>query len=77
MRLRLTGTTKPKLTKGIKMNVKELKEKLSMFPDDMEVMTKKTELLGTVGYIFSVKQDSYALFGVDIPCVLISDESSG
>lgn len=62
---------------GIKMNVKELKEKLSTFPDDMEVMTKKTELLGTVGYIFSVKQDSYALFGVDIPCVLISDESSG
>jgi hypothetical protein len=43
----------------------------------MEVMTKKTELLGTVGYIFSVRQDSYALFGVDIPCVLISDESSG
>lgn len=59
------------------MTVKELIDKLKDFPDDMEVMTKKIELLGTVGYVFSVKQDSYALFGVDIPCVLISDESSG
>lgn len=59
------------------MTVKELIEKLKEFPDNMEVMTKKTELLGNVGYVFSVYQDSYGFFGVDIPCVLISDESSG
>lgn len=34
------------------MTVKELREALSKFPDDMEVMTKKTELFGNVAYIF-------------------------
>lgn len=57
------------------MTVKELMEKLKDFPDDMEVMTKKTELGGTVGFVCSVKQDSYAFVGIDFPCVLISDES--
>lgn len=57
------------------MKVKELREALSKFPDDMEVMTKKTEFLGNVGNVFSVRQDSYGFFGVDIPCVLLTDES--
>lgn len=57
------------------MTVKELREALSKFPDDMEVMTKKTELLGNVAFVFSVRQDSYGFFGADIPCVLLTDES--
>ena len=56
------------------MTVKELREKLNDFPDDMEVLTKKTELFGNVGYANSIYKDSYGFFGADIPCVLISDE---
>ena len=56
------------------MTVGELKEKLSCYPDDWEIMTKKTEILGTVGYVNSVKADTYGFFGADIECVLLSDE---
>ena len=56
------------------ITVKELKEKLSKYPDDYSVMTKKTEITGNVGYINSIKEDSYGFFGVDIPCVLLTDE---
>lgn len=56
------------------MKVKELREALSKFPDDMEVMTKKTEVSGNIAYVFSVRQDSYGFFGHDIPCVLLTDE---
>ena len=56
------------------MIVKELREALSKFPDDMEVLTKKTELLGNVGCIFSVRKSSYGFLGADIPCVLLIDE---
>ena len=56
------------------MIVKELREALSKFPDDMEVMTKKTEIFGNVAHIYSVRQDSYGFFGADIPCVLLTDE---
>lgn len=52
------------------MTVKELREALSKFPDDMEVLTKKTELLG----VNSIKEDSYGFFGTDVPCVLLTDE---
>jgi hypothetical protein len=58
------------------MTVKELREALSEFPDDMEVMTKKTEFFGNIGNIFSVRLDSYGFFGHDIPCVLLTDESN-
>ena len=61
--------------KETKMRVKELIKELSKFPEDMEVMTKKTELCGNIGNIFSVRQDSYGFFGTDIPCVLLTDES--
>ncbi len=57
------------------MKVRELREVLKNFDDDIEVMTKKTEVFGTVGNIFSVRQDSYGFFGHDIPCVLLTDES--
>lgn len=57
------------------MTVNELKEKLNEFDGDMEVLTKKTEILGNVGFVFSVRKDSYSFFGADVPCVLITDES--
>ena len=57
------------------MTAGELIEKLKQFPSDMEVITKKIEKFGNVGYIFFVYQDSYAFFGKDIPCIIISDES--
>ena len=56
------------------MNVKELREALSKFPDDMEVMTKKTEFFGNIAHVWSVRQDSYGFFGGSIPCVLLTDE---
>ena len=57
------------------MTAGELIEKLKQFPSDMEVITKKIEVFGNVGYIFSVYEGSYGFFGKDIPCVIISDES--
>lgn len=56
------------------MKVKDLKKALNDYPDDMEVMTKKTEILGNVAYVNSIRQVYYSLFGIDIPCVLLSDE---
>ena len=58
------------------MTVKELREKLAEFPDDLDVMTKKTEIFGNVGHVFGLHLDTYAFFGVDIPCVLIADYSN-
>ena len=58
------------------MTVKELREKLAEFPDDLEVMTKKTEIFGTVGGVYGVHLDTYAFIGTDIPCVLITDYSN-
>lgn len=59
------------------MKVKELKEILNNFPDELEIMTKKTEILGNVGFINNVKKDEYGFFGVDVPCVLLTDEFEG
>lgn len=56
------------------MTVGELKEALNKYQDNMEVMTKKTEIFGNVGYVNSIRQDSYGFFGVEVPCVLLSDE---
>lgn len=56
------------------MTVKEIRDALSAYPDDMEVLTKKTEVFGNVAYVNSVRKDSYGSFGVDIPCVLLTDE---
>jgi hypothetical protein len=56
------------------MTVGELKERLSQYDDDMEVLTKKTEIFGNVAYINSVRKDSYGCFGHDISCVLLTDE---
>ena len=56
------------------MTVKELRDVLKDFDDDVEVMTKKTEFFGNVGYVNSVKTDGYGFFGVHVPCVLLTDE---
>ena len=56
------------------MTVKELRNALNDYPDDMKVLTKKTEIFGNVGCINSVRKDSYGFFGADIPCVLLTDE---
>lgn len=56
------------------MTVKELSDALKEFDDDVEVMTKKTEIFGNVGYVNSIKKDSYGFFGVAVPCVLLTDE---
>lgn len=55
------------------MTVKELREKLSEFPDDLDVLTKKTELCGNVGMIFNVFESTYGFFGQDVQCILLSD----
>lgn len=57
------------------MKVSEVIAELSKYPSDLEVLTKKTDFCGNVGYVFSVRQDSYGFFGSDIPCVLLTDES--
>ena len=59
------------------MTIGELIEELKKYPFDIDVMTKKTEILGTVGEVFSVKQDTYGFLGADIPCVILSDEFEG
>lgn len=56
------------------MTVKELIDQLSDMPDNYDVLTKKTELLGNVGEVVCVRIDKYARFGSAIPCVLITDE---
>lgn len=56
------------------MTVKELRDALKDFDDDVYVMTKKTELFGNVASVNSVRKDSYGCFGADIPCVLLTDE---
>lgn len=56
------------------MTVKDLREALNDYPDDMEVLTKKTEIFGNVAHVNSIKEDSYGFFGRSIPCVLLTDE---
>ena len=58
------------------MKVSEVIDELSKYPSDLEVLTKKTDFCGNVGCVFSIKQDSYGCFGEDLPCVLITDEST-
>lgn len=58
------------------MTVGELKEELKKYDDNLEVFTKKTEILGNIGYIFSIKKDTYAFFGTDLPCVLLTDQAT-
>jgi hypothetical protein len=56
------------------MTVKELRDVLKDFDDDIEVMTKKTEIFGNVSHVNSVRKDSYGSMGTAVPCVLLTDE---
>lgn len=58
------------------MTVNELREILKDFDGDLEIMTKKTEILGNVGYVNSVRKDSYLFLGAPCPCVLLTDEDA-
>ena len=57
------------------MTVKKLIQELQKCPEDLEVFTKKTEIMGTIGETFHVYEDTYGFFGHDLPCVIISDSS--
>ena len=59
------------------MTVKELIERLSKYDGDLEVLTKKTDIFGNCGNVFSVKESTYGFFGHSCKCVIISDEDSG
>lgn len=56
------------------MTVRELKEALKQYDDNLEVFTKKTDFVGNIGCIFSVKQDTYGFFGASLPCILLTDQ---
>jgi len=58
------------------MTVGELKEALNQFDDDLEVFTKKTEIVGNIGYVFNVKKDTYGFFGASLPCILLTDQAT-
>ena len=58
------------------MTVNELREILKDFDGDLEIITKKTEILGNVGYVNSVRKDSYLFLGAPCPCVLLTDEDA-
>ncbi len=55
------------------MTVKELREELSKFPDNYDVVTKKTEFCGNVGMIFNAYESTYGFIGADVPCVILTD----
>lgn len=56
------------------MTVKELRDALKDFDDELEVLTKKTEILGNVGYVDCIRKDRYFIGGGLLPCVLLTDE---
>ena len=56
------------------MTVKELREKLAEFPDNYEVLTKKTDIGGNCGLVGCVRADKYMTWGVICDCVMITDE---
>lgn len=56
------------------MTVKELIVKLNACDPNADVMTQKTELFGNVGYVNTIRNDSYGFFGTAVPCVLLTDE---
>lgn len=56
------------------MTVGELKKALNQYDDNLEVFTKKTDFVGNIGCIYSVKKDTYGFFGEDLPCILLTDQ---
>lgn len=56
------------------MTVGELKEALKQYDDNLEVFTKKTDFVGTIGCIHTAKKDTYGFFGEALPCILLTDQ---
>lgn len=56
------------------MTVGEIMEELSKYPSDLEVFTKKTDIMGNVGFVYSVRQDVCSAYGATFPCVVVTDE---
>lgn len=59
------------------MTVKQLMNELQKYDEDLDVLTEKKEVFGTVGCSFSTRLDQFSFFGELIPCVIISDDSLG
>ena len=57
----------------IGMTVKKLIQELQKCPEDLEVFTKKTELVGTIGVSRNMYVSTYGFLGANLPCVIISD----
>lgn len=55
------------------MTVKELIKELSKYPENLEVMTKKHNVTGNIGFIDVISNDNYAFFGHEIPCLILED----
>lgn len=55
------------------MTVKELKEILAQYPNELEVMTEKNDICGNIGEIHNVYEGSYGFFGKEIPCIILED----
>lgn len=56
------------------MKVHELIAKLQQLPQDADVMTKKTDVVGNIGNVYSVQESTYGFFGASVPCVILTDE---
>lgn len=58
------------------MTVKELRNILKNFDDDLTVITKKVNpvFVGDVGVVNSVRKDTFCFMLFDLPCVLLTDE---
>lgn len=56
------------------MNVRELKNLLGKFDDDIEVLFKLRTSIGTVAHITNGYHDTYSFFGKEIPCLLLASE---
>lgn len=55
------------------MTVKVLKEILSQYSDELEVMTKKNNIYGNIGEIYNINESSYSFLGEEIPCIILED----
>ncbi len=55
------------------MTVKELIKELQKCPEDLEVFTKKTEIMGNIGLCSNVYVGTYGFLGANLACVIISD----
>lgn len=56
------------------MKIKELIKELQQYDENLEIFTKKEELVGNIGEINKIQVDKYAFFGKLFPCIILSDK---